>query len=398
MPDTTTRMLAVAAFGAGVALGPACQDDRLRSIPPPNEHTDAYDQAGARLIDVLWVIDNSCSMAEEQDALAESFYQFIALFARGQIDYRIGVTTTDVFSEKGELLGYPSWNPPPECASLGTTAVITPPPRTPDPVLAFQRNVKVGIGGKGLERGLEAMQLALDKQKKLTDCVLQHRQKCTAGCAGRADCVKACEKKYAPDFMRPDAYLYAVVVSDEEDHSFGEVWYFARYLEQVKGIGNEGTTAFAAIVGEAPRPSCNTAQTGARYLSLADLTGGVSGTICAANFTENLKALAYNAAGLRRRFPLTATPDTGTIEVRVLYRCDAQSEDIGQCDSRTDECSARPADDPYGITCVVPRNDSDGYTYEPAPLNSIFFNNAAIPGLRSKVEIHYVEPTKPKAE
>jgi hypothetical protein len=51
----------------------------------------------AKQVDILFVIDNSSSMAEEQAALAASFESFINVLERPErtADYRIGVTTTD---------------------------------------------------------------------------------------------------------------------------------------------------------------------------------------------------------------------------------------------------------------------------------------------------------------
>ena len=49
-----------------------------------------------RDVDILFVIDNSGSMAEEQARLARNFPAFIAALDGMQADYRIGVTTTDV--------------------------------------------------------------------------------------------------------------------------------------------------------------------------------------------------------------------------------------------------------------------------------------------------------------
>ena len=84
--------------------------------------------------DILFVVDNSTSMSEEATALAVNFDQFITLLAErdvaasdGQdglsdavtdyvdfvgnqvsfIDYQIGITTTDVTEDQGDLLGSP---------------------------------------------------------------------------------------------------------------------------------------------------------------------------------------------------------------------------------------------------------------------------------------------------
>ena len=47
-------------------------------------------------MDVLWVIDNSCSMLEEQTTLINNFGAFIGYFLDSQLDWHIGVTSTDM--------------------------------------------------------------------------------------------------------------------------------------------------------------------------------------------------------------------------------------------------------------------------------------------------------------
>lgn len=45
-------------------------------------------------LDLLWVVDNSGSMCQEQAQLRESFDRFIQEFADGDVDFHIGITTT----------------------------------------------------------------------------------------------------------------------------------------------------------------------------------------------------------------------------------------------------------------------------------------------------------------
>ena len=47
-------------------------------------------------VDVLWVVDNSCSMSEEQEAIASNFPQFMEYFLDSSLDYHIGVVSTDM--------------------------------------------------------------------------------------------------------------------------------------------------------------------------------------------------------------------------------------------------------------------------------------------------------------
>src|SRR6185295_14404607 len=117
---------------------------------------------------------------------------------------------------------------------------------------------------------------------------------------------------------RPDAYLYLVFISDEEDESSEDVRFFWRQFETVKGIGNDGTVTTAAIMGDVPTNGCG-ATPGARYKALSDLTGGEVGSICDPSFADTLKKLATNAVGLKRKFALGSTPDTTSLQVTIAY-------------------------------------------------------------------------------
>lgn len=68
-----------------VELGPS---DTIGEWYPPAPSADPEE------VDILWVIDNSGSMCQEQEALRDKFDQFVEQFAEENIDFHIGVTTT----------------------------------------------------------------------------------------------------------------------------------------------------------------------------------------------------------------------------------------------------------------------------------------------------------------
>jgi hypothetical protein len=297
----------------------------------------------------------------------------MALFDRGLVDYRIGVTTTDVINDKGELIG----------------GIVSP--SLSDPVATFQRNVRVGTDGKGHEEAFEAARLAIVREQASAAEVLEKRAVCQGTCAlasNQATCSAECEQRYEPAFMRPGAHLYIVFVSDEEEQSFGEVRYFQRFFETALGVGNEDAVSVATICGDVPVPACQ-AQPGTRYAELAQATGGIVASICDATFESHLQRLALDAAGLKRKFALSEPADPETLDLEVRYRCDTPAEQIGTCASRTDDCNGR-APDYRGILCEPPAGETDGWTYEPAS-RSLFFHGAAIPGLRSELVVSYQE-------
>lgn len=69
--------------------------------------TEVFQQNRLNTVDILMVVDNSCSMVEEQDKLASNFNAFIAAFEGVDVDWQIGVVTTDTLQDEfsGRLVG-----------------------------------------------------------------------------------------------------------------------------------------------------------------------------------------------------------------------------------------------------------------------------------------------------
>lgn len=284
---TDARTLAITA-ACGVSLG-ACEDAALRQLPRPPVQVDVLAQRPASLVDILWVVDNSRTMVQEQEALAQNFQRFIEGLTQcrgtgveddlcdfatrtclgsgaacNPPDYHIGVISTDARSERdsgrlrrvglcttaqgaspsGDRFRYcletedcvhnparPESDPANTlCDDTQSVAFVTP--RTPGAASAFARAVRVGTGGSGLETGLDAAAAALGR---LTDRETGEARPIPAENEG---------------FLRADASLFIIFVSDEEDRSFGEPAYFYRVFETVKSVGNEGLVSISAIVGD----------------------------------------------------------------------------------------------------------------------------------------------------
>ena len=68
---------------------------------------DVFQQVRRNTVDILLVIDDSCSMFEEQEKLSVNFEYFISAFTGVDVDWQIGVTTTDTYytDQPGRLLG-----------------------------------------------------------------------------------------------------------------------------------------------------------------------------------------------------------------------------------------------------------------------------------------------------
>jgi len=342
---------------------------------PPDVRVDTYSQQAASKIDVLWVMDNSGSMAPRQENLARNFGAFITEFTRNSIDYRIAITTTDIFKEAGRFVGSPK--------------ILTP--TTPNVATVFANNIKVGIAGSPYEVGLEAARLSLDLQNQANAAAIMQ---CKGACAamGRAQCEAKCDTDTVFQFLRRDAYLYLIFVTDEEDRSSQDVRFFYRYFETAKGVGNDGTVTTAAIMGDVPGNTCG-ATPGTRYKALSDLTGGEVGSICDTNFSTTLTKLAKNAVGLKRKFALQVKPNLQTLQVKLRYPCNVPADQIAFCGSvDKTACDGAPVDS-MNVLCTPKQGAPDGWSYEEGG-NLVFFAGESVPGLSAQIELQYYEEGK----
>lgn len=366
----------------------SCGDDQVIRVPPRPDQVERFDQRKASAIDILFVIDNSGSMQPSQEHLSENFEHFFRLIdpdpervgEPGEVDYRIAVATTDVSSpgSAGKLYYGP-----------GEPKILQPSDEH-DVLGFFRQRVLVGTKGASREEGFRAAELAAQAAAELED------------------------EKGKPLFLRDEAYLYIIFVSDEDDESRDEVRYFERRLRSLMGKGDEKTVIVSAIAGPTDDPlpeECidedgyPKARQGFRYAEMARLTGGTVGNICLENWAETLETLAYTGLGLRKRFQLKApllyyTDDEGnldpnllseTFSIEVQYPCDTpkDSPSLGErvCTNRADRCDHpdRPV-----IACVPPYDmgQSNGFWIEPRD-NTVVFAGDAIPGPGSVVVVRY---------
>lgn len=156
-------------------------------------------------VDLLFVVDDSGSMAEEQANLARNFRVLSdALLTQlaGDADFRVAVTSTDL-GRRGAFVR----SDDPACADVPLVLRSDAAPAALD--RHFACLTALGTRGSNVEKGLDAMRLALScdgPNAALFD-------PCCTG--GRYD--PHCRAE--PEFLRPDALLVVVFVADEDDCS-----------------------------------------------------------------------------------------------------------------------------------------------------------------------------------
>lgn len=255
------------------------------------QQTDTFEQDLSPKADILLVVDDSCSMDDKQQSLAANFSSFIQYAVAANVDYHIGVTTTTL-EEQDCVPGF-GCIPNNSKASAGKLYLDQPTglrfisPGTPNVSQVFTRMVKMGSNGSGYEPGLEAAVMAL------TPPVIANEN------AG---------------FLRPDANLAVVVVTDAGDQSSQPLSYYQNRLVNVKGFNRLSMFTFSAIAPlQAQAPSGCTydnAEGGVdRYVQMATYTSGVVDEICSASWSTTLQNLGRTAFGFRTQFYLGNPPD-----------------------------------------------------------------------------------------
>ncbi len=328
-------------------------DDFMNNAPL---QVDMFLQETVRKVDILWLVDNSPKMKDAQESLADNFEMFIndLVGADPPINYHLAVVTTDAATERGllrqlidsneqEIMGadgrplrFIACNDPDldeEC-NVGSEA---------DAEEIFKQTVQVGVEGTPIERGLLAVQLALSEPLHSGD---------NAG------------------FLRDDAALYMIAISEEDDSScrpffndpatsetlpndalnyegcnfypgcrcadddelfYGSVEYFVRFFEGLKGFGNEHLVTLATIVADDEHAivlclddeeclqhgqfrGCRNDELdimpmyAPRYIEVAARTGGSHISLCEDDYGEVLADLGFAASGQRRSFELSRQP------------------------------------------------------------------------------------------
>lgn len=223
-------------------------------------------------VDILWVIDNSGSMSDNQTALANNFNSFINSFLAKNVDFRMSITTTD---------GTTKYNGKMVCDVSKLDSVAAAASKT-NFVNYFKSCVKVGTAGSGVEQGLKTAKSFMDR--------------------------------YSSSFLRPDAYLAIVFVSDEEDQSEKTV---AEYIASYKALkSNPAMVKAYSLVTQQILPNQQWESIGHRYNFVSEQTNGLKGDLDA-DFAKTLTDIGSTISNLTDTFAINGSPYQNAVKVFV---------------------------------------------------------------------------------
>lgn len=317
-------------------------------------------------IDLIFVVDNSGSMLQEQVNLGNSFETFINEFSGRGFNFQIGVLSTDnsttlpywrcegIYSPNGAYCDFDVDGPGHLISKIGNDRILTS--ASTGLLNQFRQNVLLGTSGGGSEAGL------------LSVINFAKPELHTSGA-------------WNSGFVRDGAFLSVIFVSDEDESRFPNPTtshYIRVNAAEREARVNEFSSSIKALkkndasllrVDAVVAPSfdaCPTVHnnggagggygTGDVYMQVAAAFGGKTHNICQ-DFSPGLQEIGKDLVKLLTRFKLAQKP-TGQIEVRV--------DDV-----------------------LIPRDPANGWEYF-AETMEVEFRGTAIPSAQAKITVAYV--------
>lgn len=279
----------------------ACSDVSFAPVPKPNAKAAIVSETffskgngSSKMVDVLFIVDNSSSMWEEQSRLGERLGSFISSLT--EANWQIGVTTTDIsdgtYGLKGSLVNLDG----------ASGYVLTK--QTPNAESVFKNTV-----------------------------VREETIDCTSKCPSLDEqpiraAMMAMNKRNSENngFFRDGADLAVVVLSDEDERSDAP-WnattpnQFLRHVSSIWGDSKKVTVYGIIVVPDDYDCAVEQSVTGGRYgtyvASLSELTGGILGSICDSDYSKNLETIGKRVQELLNHVILKYDPDPDTLSIRL---------------------------------------------------------------------------------
>ncbi|MBK8011247.1 MAG: hypothetical protein IPK13_07840 [Deltaproteobacteria bacterium] len=292
---------------------------------------DEFAASGSLSADILWVVDDSGSMGDDQEAVRAAADAMGDVLTSAQVDYRLAVTRTI------SNVGYPT-NTRGTLEGNGFTRNLN----------TFKDDVVVGVTRGGWEPGLETGLLALDRLLPKT-------------AVGADD----------PYKLREDAAVIVIHLSDERDQTVEctacpvdcqDADFYEGFCSEPAGqavldefIANyrsHGAVTFA-LVGDLPN-GCQQSvgddefEPGQGYVEVANATGGQFGSLCG-DMRQNLEDIGRGAIGVASTFTLSHVPASATLKVAI---------------------------GPPGEPHVIPRSRENGFDFDAVSNKIIFYGDS----------------------
>ncbi len=266
--------------------------ERFEKVKTPLSIAESDDQ-----VDLLFVIDNSRSMIQEQKNMAEKIVNLLDKIKN--LNWRIGIVTTDFTANQygqGKLLQYPN-----------KSYFLTSKLEIEEARKQFGQTIQRSESGDSAEQGIRATWMALNRA--------------FSGKAGIDEQHKA--------FFRKDAALAVVVITDEDESSSKTENKPENLIKSIQTwFGVQKIFKFHSIIVRPGDETCLKAsidhKTGTAYAKLTKLTEGIIGNICAKDYSNQLEVIGQDVANTQNTFSLSCVPkdinNDGAPDVKVTSK------------------------------------------------------------------------------
>jgi hypothetical protein len=210
-------------------------------------------------VDILFVVDNSISMEDEQKKISQEFSRFISQISN--VDWRIAITTTDNEStgagSKGSFLNF--------AGSSGKLFFVDA--KTPNVNSLFVKTIKTGTAGSLIETGMYSIREFIKHSNN--------------------------SKKVESTFLRKDADFHTIVVSDSDQAEYTENAFASKDLVKLVQAKVKSKYVNHSFVDD-KTGNCDSEVVGSSYIALSKLTKGTVSSICKPNYADSFKLVAQN--------------------------------------------------------------------------------------------------------
>ncbi len=299
---------------------------------------------GEGLVDILIVNDNSGSMSFEQAKMASAFSGFLSSI--NNLDYRIGMTTTDV-SDLRQRIG-----------TLSNLGYNPPGPYNQYGALQDGKLIEFASGLKYLDRTTPDKENLFNvtvRRPETARCESSGFTQCPSGDERGIVAATLSIKNYLANYARPTAHLAVIILSDEDERGVSKYNPCAGYatpaetnnclairaaypfepadepqamVDAFRAQYPNKTMAVHSIVVKPGDTACRNAQTGQvaapmpvlgqegyAYKMLSTLTGGTLGNICEANYTDQLQDIGFTIGEQVTSLPFRCRPNSDNFDV-----------------------------------------------------------------------------------
>ncbi|MCB0377442.1 MAG: VWA domain-containing protein [Bdellovibrionales bacterium] len=263
-------------------------------------------EPGEKLSDILFVIDNSGSMADEQAGIADRINKFLEKLT--DLNWRVAIITTDP-SGYGSPYGAPATDGR-MLAFPNGSYFISSELSLGEAKKQFSATITQGIDGSGNERGIYSVYRSIERALDPKEIIDGKHQ----------------------EFFRENAALSVVIISDETEtlnsisdgselpdlfksdgdnlvnfvkDSFGEDKIF-QWNSIITRPGDRN--CLTPSLGGLPGGTGTGYAYGVAYDDLSRKTGGSVGDICSADYSTELKAIGQEVASLQTTYDLSCVP------------------------------------------------------------------------------------------